>query len=170
MLDVSQSDGWFQSEKTIRTPEYFFQIGDEKWPAEMEETTDAAVCRHYDWLNSGGEQIESQLSKQSIRRRVKQQESRQAEFIKGPLPLPWMIAATALPGMYPLAVALVIRFRAGLEKTGTKLRLTTKMLKRFGINRQVGYRALAALEGAGLTKSRSGPRPVSTANLSPASD
>ena len=96
------------------------------------------------------EQIESRLSEQSIRRRERQQESRQQEFIKGPLPLPWMIAATVLPGRYPLAVALVIRFRAGLEKTDTKLRLTSKMLKRFGINRQAGYRALATLEDAGL--------------------
>jgi DNA-binding GntR family transcriptional regulator len=61
-----------------------------------------------------------------------------------------MIAATALPGRYPLAVALVIRFRAGLEKTGSKLRLTSKMLERFGINRQAGYRALATLKDAGL--------------------
>ena len=61
-----------------------------------------------------------------------------------------MIAATALPGKYPLAVALVIQFRAGLEKTSTELRLTSKMLERFGINRLAGYRALAVLEEAGL--------------------
>jgi len=96
------------------------------------------------------EQITSRLSKQSVHRREKQQESRQDEFIKGPLPLPWMIAATALPGRYPLAVALVIWFRAGLEKTISKLRLTSKMLDRFSINRQAGYRALATLEDAGL--------------------
>ena len=96
------------------------------------------------------EQIDSRLSEQSIRRREKQYESRQQEFIKGPLPLPWMIAATALPGKYPLAVALVIQFRAGLEKTSTELRLTSKMLQRFGINRLAGYRALAVLEDAGL--------------------
>jgi hypothetical protein len=96
------------------------------------------------------EQIKSRLSEQSIRRRMKQQESRQDGFIKGPLPLPWIIAATALPGRYPLAVAMMIWFRAGLEKTSIKLRLTRKMLERFGINRQAGYRALAALEDAGL--------------------
>ncbi|MBT6483436.1 MAG: hypothetical protein HOK71_02030 [Planctomycetaceae bacterium] len=61
-----------------------------------------------------------------------------------------MIAATALSGKYPLAVALVIWFQAGLEKRRTKLRLTTKMIERFGVNRQAGYRALAALEDAGL--------------------
>ena len=96
------------------------------------------------------ERIKSRLSEQSIRRREKQQKARQQEFIKGPLPLPWMIAATALPGKYPLAVALVVRFRAGLEKTGTELRLTSKMLEQFGINRQAGYRALSVLDEAGL--------------------
>ena len=38
------------------------------------------------------------------------------KFLKGPIPLYWLIAASKLPGK-ALAVGVVIWFRAGLEKS-----------------------------------------------------
>ncbi len=34
------------------------------------------------------------------------------QFLRGPIPLPWLAAAANLPGKAPLAVALAIRFEA----------------------------------------------------------
>jgi hypothetical protein len=71
------------------------------------------------------------------------------EFLKGPIPLAWLSPATRLAGKAPLATALAIWFEAGRRRADEVI-LTTRILDRFGVNRKAKYRALDALEGAGL--------------------
>ena len=71
------------------------------------------------------------------------------EFIKGPIPLPWLSRAAGLPGKAPLAVALAIRFEAGRRRSN-EIVLTTAILERFCVNRKAKYRGLNALEEAKL--------------------
>src|SRR6476659_7094044 len=54
------------------------------------------------------------------------------EFLKGPIPLPWLTAASMLPGKAPLAVALAVWFEAGRRKS-QEVRLTTAILERFHV-------------------------------------
>ena len=74
------------------------------------------------------------------------------EFLAGPVPLNWLCRACALRGK-ALAVAMALRFKAGMMKPkGTDpIAVTQTLLGRFGVkDRRTGYRALAALESAGL--------------------
>jgi DNA-binding transcriptional ArsR family regulator len=79
------------------------------------------------------------------------------EFLKGPIPLPWLTAASMLAGKAPLAVGLAVWFEAGRRKL-SEVKLTTAILKRFGVNRKAKYRALKSLEKAGLVRVRREPR------------
>ncbi|MFO0800494.1 MAG: hypothetical protein U0804_23755 [Gemmataceae bacterium] len=79
------------------------------------------------------------------------------EFLKGPIPLPWLTTASKLSGKAPLAVALAIWFEAGRRKSN-EVKLTTAILQRFSVNRKAKYTALAALEAAGLIRVRRQPR------------
>lgn len=68
-------------------------------------------------------------------------------FIR-PIPLEWAHKAMRLPGRtFHLAVA--IWHQAGL-RSSNPVQLSTKGLRECGIDRQVMYRALVALERAGL--------------------
>jgi DNA-binding transcriptional ArsR family regulator len=79
------------------------------------------------------------------------------EFLKGPIPLLWLTVAATLAGKGPLAVGLAAWFESGRRKS-KEVRLTTAILKRFGVNRKTKYRALKSLEGAGLIRVRREPR------------
>jgi DNA-binding transcriptional ArsR family regulator len=79
------------------------------------------------------------------------------EFLKGPIPLPWLTAVTRLSGKAPLAVALAVCFEAGRRKSN-EVKLTTAILRRFSVNRKAKYRALKSLEEAGLVRVRREPR------------
>ena len=70
------------------------------------------------------------------------------EFVRGPLPVDWLARAAALPGQ-ALAVGLAIWFRRGIERRLT-FPLYPSALGRFHVNRWSSYRALTALEKAGL--------------------
>ena len=70
------------------------------------------------------------------------------EFLKGPIPLNWLGAAASLPGK-TLAVGIAIWFKAGASKNRT-VRLTGKLLSKFGVRRKAGYRGLKRLESAEL--------------------
>jgi hypothetical protein len=70
-------------------------------------------------------------------------------FIR-PIPLDWAHRAMRLPGR-TFHVAVAIWHQAGLRSSG-HIRLSTKQLRECGIDRQVMYRALVALESAGLVK------------------
>lgn len=79
------------------------------------------------------------------------------EFLKGPIPLPWLTAVTRLSGKAPLAVALAVCFEAGRRKSN-EVKLTTAILRRFSVNRKAKYNALKSLEKAGLVRVRREPR------------
>jgi hypothetical protein len=97
-----------------------------------------------DRLRLAGSTIESPAPPDSpARRRVR------GEFLKGPVPLAWLSAASKLPGKVALAVGLALWFEAGRRRSQT-VTLTSAILARFGVNRKGKYRGLASLEKAGL--------------------
>lgn len=74
----------------------------------------------------------------------------QGQFLKGPIPLPWLQQAAALPGK-AFHVGVVVWYLVGLTSTHT-VRVTRAVLKRFGVQHETGRRALRALEQAGLLR------------------
>ena len=70
------------------------------------------------------------------------------KFLKGPIPLAWLIAAARLPGK-TFVVGVVIWYRAGLCKAPI-IKLPSTVLSLFGINRHTKRRALESLEKASL--------------------
>jgi len=95
------------------------------------------------------EHILEQLSGPSKQRREAKCRQQHKQFLKGPIPLIWLATAAGLPGK-ALAVAVALRYRAGLEKSMDGLAVTPRLLLRFGVSRFAGYRGLASLERAGL--------------------
>jgi hypothetical protein len=83
-------------------------------------------------------------------------------FLKGPVPLPWLHQAGALPGR-ALHVGLALWFLVGVNKSMT-VRLAPAATRGFGMNRHAAYRALRQLERSGLitVSRRSGSSPVVT--------
>ena len=83
-------------------------------------------------------------------------------FLKGPIQLAWLIKACRLPGK-SLHVGITLWFLCGLQKT-KRVAPTRSVLRRFGIDRHSAYRALKALENAGLVKvdRQAGRSPVVT--------
>ncbi len=69
-------------------------------------------------------------------------------FLKGPIPLGWLLKAGKLPGK-SLHVGIAMWYAAGLTNSRT-LRLSNIAVSRFGIDRNAKYRALSWLERAGL--------------------
>ncbi len=70
------------------------------------------------------------------------------DFLKGPIPLDWLTRSAQLGGK-ALHVALAIWFERG-RRNDDELRLTTKLLERFGVARKAKYEALRRLSDAGL--------------------
>jgi hypothetical protein len=71
-------------------------------------------------------------------------------FLKGPIPMRWLNHAASLPGK-ALHVGIIAWFLAGIEGKAT-IRFSQARLREMGILRNAGYRALDALENAGLVK------------------
>ena len=69
-------------------------------------------------------------------------------FLKGPIPLIWLIKASCLPGR-TLEVAIVLWFLSGVKKSKV-IALPNKILSEFGVDRYAKKRALDRLEEAGL--------------------
>jgi hypothetical protein len=76
------------------------------------------------------------------------------QFVKGPIPLPWLCTASRLPGR-TLHVGMVLWYLAGVCSS-KDVKLTTKKLKPWGISHDQKTRGLAALERAGLVKVKRG--------------
>ncbi|HKC93819.1 MAG TPA: hypothetical protein VKB81_07335 [Nitrospira sp.] len=76
-------------------------------------------------------------------------------FIKGPLPLDWMAACGRLPGR-ALHVGLCLWYLHGLRKEVSVV-CSYRVLAEFGVKRHAAYRALKALEQAGLISVIRGP-------------
>lgn len=84
-------------------------------------------------------------------------------FIKGPVPYDWMCRANALPGKAG-AVGIALWFLVGVKRTRT-FRLTIDIVRIARCTRKAIYRALEALEEAGLiqvVERRRGRKPVVT--------
>lgn len=75
---------------------------------------------------------------------------RYRHFIKGPIPLSWMSRACQLPG-HALHVALCLWYLCGLTRSRT-VTLGNRVLRDFHVDRHAKYRALGALERAGLVR------------------
>ena len=69
-------------------------------------------------------------------------------FLKGPIPLKWLVRAARLPGR-ALHVGNAVWYLAGLTRSGT-VKLSNSVLELFGVDRYAKARALEALEQAGL--------------------
>ena len=69
-------------------------------------------------------------------------------FLKGPIPIAWLVKACALPGK-AFQIGIVLWYLSGLRKNDTVI-LANGLLEEFHISRQAKYRCLKALEGAGL--------------------
>lgn len=78
------------------------------------------------------------------------------KFIKGPIPLWWLIKAAALPGHKVLHTAVALWYLKGLNKSGKGLRLSPKTFEYFNVSRQAVYRALNTLEANGLVEIKRG--------------
>lgn len=73
----------------------------------------------------------------------------QGAFIRGPIPLAWLDGVLSLPGRGPLVVVLALMYQSELERSPS-VRVTHKLLQRFGIPPRTSHDALAKLEAAGL--------------------
>ena len=107
--------------------------------------------------------IPSKLSEQTRKRRAVSAARRDKEFLRGPIPMPWLKRAASLRGRSPLAVAIALWWMVGITGSN-KVKLTQGMLDRVGLNRKAGYRGSKALENAGLIEvgRLSGRRPIVT--------
>jgi hypothetical protein len=87
---------------------------------------------------------------------------RTKRFLKGPIPWGWLAAACSLPGK-ALHVGIALWLWAGIEKS-SQVRLGTSRLAQVGASRHSAYRALNALESAGLVTvaRRKGKSPLVT--------
>jgi hypothetical protein len=88
--------------------------------------------------------------------------SAKGKFLRGPIDWPWLTAAARLPGS-ALHVAVAIHFLNGFQQTGT-VKLSPSVLRELGLKRHAGYRAVEALEEAGLISAirRKGCSPIIT--------
>jgi DNA-binding MarR family transcriptional regulator len=72
-------------------------------------------------------------------------------FLKGPLPLPWLLSAADLPGK-TLHVGLALWYRSGVHQSRARLAMSNELAAEFGADRYAKKRALIQLERAGLVK------------------
>jgi hypothetical protein len=88
-------------------------------------------------------------------------------FLKGPVPLDWLQLASFQPGK-ALHVAVYLWFLAGLTKSRSVV-LPTAKLASLGVDRYAAYRAIRALETAGLVSvvRHRGRHPIVTLNDCP---
>jgi hypothetical protein len=86
----------------------------------------------------------------------------QGRFLRGPVPLDWLQRAALLPGR-AVHLGLALWFLDGFQQTGT-VKVEPGVVRGFGLDRHASYRALRALEKAGLVsvERRKGAAPVVT--------
>ena len=71
-------------------------------------------------------------------------------FLKGPVPMNWLHAASKLPGK-SLMVGLILWHLRGVRRTPV-ISLGNKILEEYGIDRKAKARCLKAMQNAGLIK------------------
>jgi len=70
------------------------------------------------------------------------------KFLKGPIPWSWLSKGASLKGQ-ALHVGIALWLLAGIKRSQS-VALSNSVLRDLGVSRYSGYRALHALEGAGL--------------------
>ncbi len=91
---------------------------------------------------------ERRIETETTRRLRKEKDRR---FLKGPVPLRWMIKAMRLPGASPFKISMVLWYRKGLTKSAI-IKLSKQVAEDFGLSTRTVYRALSVLEKAGLVQ------------------
>jgi hypothetical protein len=83
-------------------------------------------------------------------------------FLKGPIPMDWIIIASNLTGK-ALHVGIALWHLGGMKNTG-EVKLSGKLRRKMGIQRTTGYNALDELENAQLVsvKRHRGRNPIVT--------
>jgi hypothetical protein len=76
-------------------------------------------------------------------------------FLCGPIPMPWLDSARALPGR-AIHVAIEIWHWRFIKKSMT-VKINLSRMGRFGVTRPTASRGLQALESAGLVRVERGP-------------
>ena len=85
--------------------------------------------------------------------------SLRGRFLKGPVPMPWLAHALHVGAGSGLGVGVVLWHLCGLKHNEKTILLSNVEVERWGISRQAKWRALGALERAGLiTIERRGKR------------
>ena len=75
-------------------------------------------------------------------------QKKRAHFLKGPVPMPWLISAANLPGK-ALHIGIALWFWSGIKKTKTFI-LPKNAIRDLGVSRQTCYAQLKVMEKAGL--------------------
>jgi hypothetical protein len=107
-------------------------------------------------------------SREDLEAFVKKKVPRQLHpFLRGPVPLWWLVRAAALPGK-ALAVGIALWYRKGVTDRDV-VRPSWKLWDRFGVGRHAAYRALSNLEAAGLiaVERQVGKNPTVTITTAP---
>lgn len=73
---------------------------------------------------------------------------RNGRFIRGPIPLPWILKVADISGATSLKVALALLYRAGFGDD--EIKVSKLLLKDFGIPRRSAFEALESLKEHGL--------------------
>jgi hypothetical protein len=107
--------------------------------------------------------VPERLSAASRRRKDDQSAGQARQFVKGPIPMPWLERAAALPGK-AFTVGIVLWFQAGLEGGG-RFTVSNRTLSRFKIGRKAAARAYALLSAAGLIDCERGAGRLSRVKL-----
>jgi hypothetical protein len=87
------------------------------------------------------------------------------QFVRGPIPLAWLEKASRLRSKACLLVALAIWYRRGIVGEHRPIKVTNKLVGRFGVTRRSKYAALKALANAGLVKVTGSPRKTPTVTV-----
>jgi hypothetical protein len=91
---------------------------------------------------------------------------RKGRFIKGPIPVDWLIAAGSLPGKAFL-VGVMLWYRAGVTKSSEVWCPMGLLTRQFGLSRFSIYRALQALSRHGLISLNQHPGRCAVCQLVP---
>lgn len=86
-------------------------------------------------------------------------------FLKGPIPLYWLCAASRHCGQgRGFNVGIILWYLCGLHKNKAQIQLKGSVIRAFGLNRYSCYRGLSQLEAAGLVsvERHTGRNPIVT--------
>lgn len=74
-------------------------------------------------------------------------------FLRGPIPLDWLCAASRAAGSGSgFKVAIALWYLSGLNRQAKTVKLSGTILRKMGIERHAAYRGLRALESAHLVR------------------